>query len=113
MTRVVRGRLLPSAEAPSVGERNEEIARLSGAVVRQILSGALPSPLDYDQDHDEWVVVLNGGAVLEVGDDRLDLVAGDWVLLRAHTVHRLIETQPGTSWLAVHAPGDGRPLGPV
>ena len=47
--------------------------------------------------------MLNGGAVLEVGDERLDLVAGDWVLLRAHTTHRLIDTLPGTSWLAVHS----------
>ena len=111
MTRVVHGRLLPSAEAPSFGEKNEEIARLGGAVVQQILSGALPSPLDYDQDHDEWVVVLNGGAVLEVGDERLDLVAGDWVLLRAHTTHRLIDTLPGTSWLAVHSLGAAQPQG--
>ena len=109
MTRVVRGRLLSSADAPPVGERSEEVVRLSGAVVQQILSGALPSPLDYDQDHDEWVVVLNGGAVLEVGDERLDLVAGDWVLLRAHTMHRLIEALPGTTWLAVHSFGAGHP----
>jgi cupin 2 domain-containing protein len=111
MTRVVRGRLLPPAEAPSVGEKYEEIARMSGAVVQQILSGALPSPLDYDQDHDEWVVVLNGGAVLEVGDERLDLVAGDWVLLRAHMTHRLVDTQPETCWLAVHSFGEDQPQG--
>lgn len=109
MTRVVRGRLLPPTEAPSAGEKNEEIARLSGAVVQHILSGALASPLDYDQDHDEWVVVLNGGAVLEVGDERLDLIAGDWVLLRAHMTHRLIDTLPETSWLAVHSVGEEQP----
>jgi cupin 2 domain-containing protein len=103
MTHVVRGRLLPPAEAPSVGERNEEIARLSGAVVEHTLSGSLPSPLDYDQDHDEWVVLLHGGAVLDVGDERLDLVAGDWLFLPAHATHRLIETLPETSWLAVHS----------
>ncbi len=105
MTDVVRGRLLPPTDVPSVGERNEEIARIGGVVVEQILSGALPAPLVYDQDHDEWVVVLHGGAVLEVGGERLDLEPGDWVMLRAHEVHRLIETLPGTSWLALHARG--------
>ena len=113
MTRIVRGRLLAPAEAPPFGERIEEIARLSGAVVEHILSGALTSPLDYDQDHDEWVVVLNGGAVLEVGDERLDLVAGDWVLLRAHVTHRLIDTLPETSWLAVRSFGEDGPQGQV
>ena len=57
--------------------------RLGGVAVEQILSGTLGSPQDYDQAHDEWVVVLEGGAVLEVEGERLDLAAGDWVLLRA------------------------------
>jgi cupin 2 domain-containing protein len=82
-----------------------EVARLGGIVVEQILSGALPAPLAYDQDHDEWVVVLHGGAVLEVDGERIDLGPGDWVLLRAHEMHRLIETLPGTSWIALHARG--------
>jgi cupin 2 domain-containing protein len=103
MTQVVRGRLLPSSDAPSVGERSEEVARLGGVVVEQILSGTLKAPLDYDQDHDEWVVVLSGEAVLEVSGARFDLVPGDWVLLRAHAVHRLIETVPGTNWLALRS----------
>jgi cupin 2 domain-containing protein len=105
MTEIIRGRLLPPADAPSVGERSEEIARLGGVVIEQILSGALPAPLSYDQDHDEWVVVQTGGAVLEVEGERLDLGAGDWVLLRAHEKHRLIDVVPGTSWLALHAVG--------
>ncbi len=105
MTEIIRGRLLAPTDAPSVGERNQEIARLGGVVIEQILSGSLPAPLSYDQDHDEWVVVQTGGAVLEVDGERLDLAAGDWVLLRAHEKHRLIEALPGTSWLALHALG--------
>ena len=71
-------------------------------VVEQILSGRLDDPVDYCQEHDEWVVVLEGGAVLEVGNERLDMSGGDWVLLPAGVSHRLAETQPGTSWLAIH-----------
>ena len=66
MTRVVRGRLLPPTDAPPFGECTEEIVRLGDVVVEHILSGALPAPLRYDQDPDEWVVVLHGAAVLEV-----------------------------------------------
>ena len=107
MTQVVPGRLLPSSDAPSVGERGEEVVRLGGIVVEQILSGTLAASVDYDQDHDEWVVVLNGGAVLEVGGARLDLVAGDSIFFPAHLTHRLIETVPGTNWLALRSvPGD-------
>ena len=42
-----------------------------------------------------------GAAVLEVEGERLQLGAGDWVLLRADVQHRLVETLPGTSWLAL------------
>jgi cupin 2 domain-containing protein len=100
---VSRGRLRPETSAPTSGERSEEIARFGGVVVEQILSGALAAAVDYDQSHDEWVVVLRGTAVLEVGHERLEMSAGDWVLLPAHVRHRLVDTRPGTSWLAVHS----------
>jgi cupin 2 domain-containing protein len=102
---VVRGRLLAASEAPATGERAAEIARVGGVVVEQILSGALTGPVDFDQHHDEWVVVLAGDAVLEVAGERVTLSAGDWVLLPARTPHRLVETSPGTNWLALHARG--------
>ena len=98
----VRGRLSASSDAPDVGERTEDIVRVGDVAVEQILSGKLSAPLDYTQDHDEWVVVLSGGAVLELGDERLHLRRGDWVLLPAHIPHRLVETAPATSWLAIH-----------
>lgn len=98
---VTRGRLLTGADAPATGERSEEIVCFGGVLVEQIVSGALPSAMDFDQDHDEWVVVLSGHAVLFVEDERVELECGDWVLLPAHALHRLVETQPGTRWLAV------------
>lgn len=72
--------------------------------MEQILSGSLASPQDYDQDHDEWVVVLAGEAVLEVEGVVHDLGEREWCFLPAHTPHRLLHTGPGTSWLAVRSP---------
>ncbi len=74
-----------------------------GFRVEQILSGRLAAPQDYVQDHDEWVVVLAGGAVLEVDGVAHELGVGDWWLLPAGTPHRLVRTEPGTSWLAVRS----------
>ena len=102
MSPVLRGRLSTGADAPAHGERSHQIARMRNAVVEEILSGRLDGPVDYVQDQDEWVVVLEGGAVLDVGDEHLDLGPGDWVLLPAAVPHRLVETSPGTRWLAVH-----------
>ncbi len=106
MRRLVRGRLAAPIEAPVRGERTHELARVGDVVVEQVLSGALPFAIDYDQDHDEWVVLLAGSAILEVDGERVEMSGGDWLLLRAHVPHRLVETRPETSWLAVHFSGN-------
>jgi uncharacterized cupin superfamily protein len=107
VTAVGQGRLAPPDDAPAVGERAMEIAEAQGFRVEQILGGRLDAPQEYDQDHDEWVVVLAGSAVLEVAGSEHRLGAGDWWLLPAGTQHRLLHSDPGTSWLAVRS-SDGR-----
>ena len=97
------GRLAPAAASPARGEETIALARATGFTVEQILSGELSEPQEYVQDHDEWVVVLAGGAVLEVDGTAHELGAGDWWLLPAGTRHRLVHTAPGTSWLAVRS----------
>jgi cupin 2 domain-containing protein len=105
MSEALRGTLSSSSLTPALGEITEELARLGrgDVVIEHILSGALPSPVDYQQSQDEWVLVLEGAAVLEVGDERFDLTRGDWVLLPASVPHRLVDSRPGTSWLTVHS----------
>jgi cupin 2 domain-containing protein len=100
-----RGRLLAGSAAPVTGEHVETLVQMSGAVIEQILSGEVLVPVQYDQDHDEWVVVLEGAAELDVNGERLSLEPGDWVLLPRRTPHRLIHTEQGTNWLAVHLAG--------
>jgi cupin 2 domain-containing protein len=101
---VTRGRLRDVASAPASGERVEPVVSSGGVVVEQILSGMLHAPVEFVQDHDEWVVVLAGGAVLDVGGETVELAAGDWVLLPSHLPHRVARTEPRTNWLAVHMP---------
>lgn len=71
-------------------------------LVEQILSGRNDQPVDFVQDHDEWVAVLAGAAVLDVEGERLDLRPGDWVLLPSGVRHSVVTTEAGTSWLALH-----------
>jgi len=99
----VNGRLEPGGNAPAEGEREALLATARGFTVEQILSGQLVTAQDYVQDHDEWVVVLAGGAELEVDGVAYELTAGDWWLLPAGTRHRLVHTEPETSWLAVRS----------
>jgi cupin 2 domain-containing protein len=98
----LRGRLEPGSSGPAEGERLTPLVELPAATVEQILSGALPEPVSFEQAHDEWVVVLEGGARMLVDGDELELGPGEWLLLPAGCPHTVLETQPGTSWLAVH-----------
>jgi cupin 2 domain-containing protein len=59
----------------------------------------------YDQDRDEWVVVLRGRARLRIEGEAQErsLGVGDHLLLRAHVRHRVEWTDPAgpTIWLAL------------
>jgi cupin 2 domain-containing protein len=102
--------LRPPSDAPAEGERFEGLVVVEGrVVVEQILSGRVDGPADYLGPRDEWVAVLAGGATLEVGDEAVDMGAGDWVLLPADVAHRVVRVEPGTSWLAVHFDAGGGP----
>jgi cupin 2 domain-containing protein len=100
----VRGRLRPPGDALDDGETVAVLATMGHVRVEHLLSGELAAPVDYLQDHDEWVVTLAGGAVLEVGGASVALAPGDWVLLPRGVPHRLVSTEWGTSWLAVRVP---------
>jgi cupin 2 domain-containing protein len=59
----------------------------------------------YDQELDEWVILLQGKAELSYADDtRIQLKSGDYLLIPAHTKHRVEYTsiEPACIWLAVH-----------
>jgi cupin 2 domain-containing protein len=101
MDELRRGRLRPGSSAPRDAEETLALATVGGATVEQILSGRLAAAVDYRADVDEWVLVLEGRAVLEIAGVTVELGAGDWVLIPAHTPHRLLDTGPGTSWLTV------------
>jgi quercetin dioxygenase-like cupin family protein len=103
MAAIERGRLGDSA-APDAGEAFTTIARLGATAVEEIVSSPTPDTAEQVQDHDEWVVLLAGRAVLDVEGTSITLAAGDWVVLRAGTPHRVLETAAGSRWLAVHAP---------
>ncbi|MFZ5781421.1 MAG: cupin domain-containing protein [Pseudomonadota bacterium] len=96
------------------GDRDEVVENLvagAGVRIERIVSTGQASPPGfwYDQDGDEFVVLLSGAARLrfEDGGRCLDMIPGDWVEIPAHVRHRVDFTQaePPTVWLAVHVSG--------
>ncbi|WP_294597524.1 cupin domain-containing protein [uncultured Rikenella sp.] len=61
----------------------------------------------YDQGWDEWVMVVRGEAALEWGDGSVtELEAGDYLLIGAHQLHRVLRTSFDCVWLALHLGGE-------
>jgi cupin 2 domain-containing protein len=72
--------------------------------IERIVSSATPDATLYDQPQDEWVLLLQGEAGLEIAGEDLRLRAGEAVFIPAHTPHRVTDTasEPPCIWLAVH-----------
>jgi len=76
--------------------------------IERIVSTGQASPPGfwYDQDRDEWVIVLAGSATLRLADEAepRHLIAGDYLHIVAHRRHRIESTdaERPTIWLAVH-----------
>lgn len=75
--------------------------------IERIVSRGHTSPASgwYDQQQNEWVVVLRGGAVVVFEDGRsVTLRAGDFLDIPARHKHRVAWTDPdaATVWLAIH-----------
>jgi cupin 2 domain-containing protein len=79
-----------------------------GLRVERIVSTgqATPEGQWYDQDTDEWVLLVEGTARLHIEGEQADreLSEGDWILIPAQCRHRVTwtRTEPPTVWLAIH-----------
>lgn len=76
--------------------------------IERIVSRGHASAKDdwYDQTHDEWLILIQGKAILQFADhaELEKLQAGDYLLIPAHCRHRVEWTDPDmdTIWLTVH-----------
>jgi cupin 2 domain-containing protein len=88
-------------------ERFETLFQKPGVRIERIISKghATPELEWYDQDWDEWVILLQGSATL-VFENGLSyaLKPGDYGLIAAHSRHRVSRTDADSEsiWLAVH-----------
>jgi len=91
------------AEMPE--ELIETIAGNHNARIERIVSHGHASDEGfwYDQDEDEFILLLEGEAELEFEDDILHLKKGDYLTIKAHQKHRVKWTPPDrhTIWLAL------------
>lgn len=105
---------LPASSGPGAAPEYVEtlINGTGGLFIERIVSNGHATPENewYDQEKDEWVVVLEGSARLRYEDGtEVALAQGEHLLIPAHVRHRVVYTSSPCLWLAVHARGLTRP----
>ena len=89
-------------------ESFQEILTRPNLKIERIVSRGHRSPEGfwYDQERDEWILLVQGSAGLEFEGDVavVELNPGDHMLIPAHRRHRVAWTSENedTIWLAVH-----------
>jgi cupin 2 domain-containing protein len=96
------GNLFADTNPPAEGERFETLLDHRNLVIERIVSSEAITPVVSVQLQDEWVVLVSGEAVLEVGGEEIRLRAGDHLFLPAGSPHIVRKVSRGAIWLAVH-----------
>jgi len=84
----------------------EKLLEKDGVLIERIVSTGQVTPEGewYDQDRNEWLIVLQGEGELSYEDNsRIKLTTGDYLLIPAHQKHRVeyTSTEPPCIWLTV------------
>ena len=108
MSGAVSGNLLAGLPPAGRDEIFQELLQRPGLRIERIISSGQATPPGewYDQEWDEWVLLLAGsaGLLLEGEESPRLLSPGDYLYLPARCRHRVDWTDPGTQtvWLAIH-----------
>ena len=85
----------------------QDILKTETFEIKRIVSKGHASPKGfwYDQDQNEWVILLTGraGLLVEGNDTIIELTPGDHITIPAHQKHRVEWTDPDTEtvWLEI------------
>ena len=85
----------------------ETLLQNNNVKLERIISTGQTTPKGewYDQERDEWVILLQGHATLVFENEReINLKPGDYVFIKAHKKHRvsLTSSDEVCVWLAAH-----------
>lgn len=91
-------------EGEKAAENNEVFSTLfqnKTLKIESIRSSLKTAGQLYNQEQDEWVLLLEGEARIEIINDIHIMRSGDYIFLPKHTPHRVHSTSENALWLAV------------
>jgi cupin 2 domain-containing protein len=90
-------------ELPEIdSEKFQTLLTHKNVEIKTIVSNTLSTPQTFKQECDEWVIVLQGCAKIEMDDKEYKLKKGDTLFIPANKEHKLLKTKKVAIWLAVY-----------
>ncbi len=79
-----------------------ELLSSEKVTINRIVSNQLENGGWYEQEEDEWLILLEGEAILEMDTEEINLKKGDTLFIEAMTLHRVKKTSANALWLTIH-----------
>jgi len=89
-------------QTPKRGEDFNTLLEHKNIKIIKIVSSDTFDSIEYCQDEDEWVLLIEGEATLRLDEKEMTLSKGESLFIPAKTAHQILEMKHGTVWLAVH-----------
>ncbi len=100
-----KSNLFENIKIDKTNEQFFELLKHDNIRVEKIVSNGQTTPSHewYDQDETEFVLLLEGHAIIEFEDKEVELLKGDYLIIEKHIRHRVKYTSKNESsiWLAV------------
>ena len=87
---------------PQSGEDLTTLLTHKNIKINRIVSSNKVEAVEYVQEEDEWLIVLEGEATLLIENKEKVLTEGDTLFIPSKMPHSVLNTQNGTVWLTVH-----------
>ena len=87
---------------PNSGETFTTLLEHKNIKINSIVSSSNVKPVEYMQEEDEWLVLLEGEATLLVNNEEKTVTKGETLFIPANGAHKVLKTNDGTVWLTVH-----------
>ena len=87
---------------PKNGETFTTLLEHKNIKINRIVSSSDLKSVEYIQEEDEWLVLLEGEAILRIEDKKKVLTKGETLFIPAKVPHTVLKTNHGTIWLTVH-----------
>jgi len=87
---------------PNSGEDFTTLLEDKNIKVVRIVSSNNIKIKEYCQEENEFVLLLEGFATLEINGKIKNLTKGDYLLIKANTPHKVLKTSKGALWLAIY-----------